>query len=58
MNKTADNNTYPNRYLQLCAEYLTIAENDALTVLPNNLNLDEAAAVTEGAYNTLGNNCV
>ncbi len=36
-------------------EYLTIAENDAVTFLPNNLNLYEAAAITEGAHYALNN---
>ena len=34
-------------------EYLTIAENDAIAILPNNLNFDEAAAITEGAHYAL-----
>ena len=34
-------------------EYLTIAENDAITILPNNLNFDEAAPITEGAHYAL-----
>ncbi len=37
------------------SEYLTIAENDAFTVLPNNLNFDEAAPITEGAHYALNN---
>ena len=36
-------------------EYLTIAENDAITFLPNNLNFDEAAPITEGAHYALNN---
>lgn len=36
-------------------EYLTIAENDAVTHMPNNLNFDEAAALTEGAHYALNN---
>ncbi len=36
-------------------EFLSIAENDAITLLPNNLNLDEAAAITEGAHYALNN---
>lgn len=36
-------------------EYLTIAENDAVTFLPNNLNLYEAAPITEGAHYALNN---
>jgi NADPH:quinone reductase-like Zn-dependent oxidoreductase len=36
-------------------EYLTIAENDAITVLPKNLNFDEAAPITEGAHYALNN---
>lgn len=35
------------------SEYLTIAENDAITLLPNNLNYDEAAPITEGAHYAL-----
>ena len=35
------------------AEYLTIAENDAITILPNNLNFEEAAPITEGAHYAL-----
>jgi NADPH:quinone reductase-like Zn-dependent oxidoreductase len=34
-------------------EFLTIAENDAITILPHNLNFDEAAAITEGAHYAL-----
>jgi NADPH:quinone reductase-like Zn-dependent oxidoreductase len=34
-------------------EFLTIAENDAITILPNNLNFDEAAPITEGAHYSL-----
>lgn len=34
-------------------EYLTVAENDAVTFLPNNLNFDEAAPITEGAHYAL-----
>lgn len=34
-------------------EFLTIAENDAITILPNNLNFDEAAPITEGAHYAL-----
>ncbi len=37
------------------AEYLTIAENAAVTILPNNLNFDEAAPITEGAHYALNN---
>jgi NADPH:quinone reductase-like Zn-dependent oxidoreductase len=36
-------------------EYLTIAENDAITILPNNLNFNEAAPITEGAHYALNN---
>ncbi|MBC7749514.1 MAG: NAD(P)-dependent alcohol dehydrogenase [Methylotenera sp.] len=36
-------------------EFLTIAESDAITILPNNLNFDEAAAITEGAHYALNN---
>jgi len=35
------------------AEYLTIAENKAVTTMPNNLNYDEAAPITEGAHYAL-----
>ena len=34
-------------------EFLTISENDAITILPNNLNFDEAAPITEGAHYAL-----
>lgn len=37
------------------AEFLTIAENDAITILPNNLNFEEAAPITEGAHYALNN---
>jgi NADPH:quinone reductase-like Zn-dependent oxidoreductase len=37
------------------AEYLTIAESDAITYLPNNLNFSEAAPITEGAHYALNN---
>ncbi|MFE3868749.1 NAD(P)-dependent alcohol dehydrogenase [Flavobacterium sp. LS2P90] len=37
------------------AEYLTIAENDAIAILPNNLNFEEAAPITEGAHYALNN---
>ena len=30
-------------------EYLTIAENDAIEILPNNLNFDEAALISQSA---------
>jgi len=36
-------------------EYLTIAENDAVAILPNNLTFDEAAPITEGAHYALNN---
>ncbi len=36
-------------------EYLTISESDAVTLLPNNANFDEAAAITEGAHYALNN---
>lgn len=36
-------------------EYLTIAENDAITILPNNLSFNEAAPITEGAHYALNN---
>ena len=35
------------------AEYLTIAETDAVTTIPDNLSFDEAAALTEGAHYAL-----
>ena len=35
------------------AEFLTISENDAVTTLPNNLNFEEAAPITEGAHYAL-----
>jgi NADPH:quinone reductase-like Zn-dependent oxidoreductase len=35
------------------AEYMTIAENDAITTLPHNLDFYEAAAITEGAHYAL-----
>lgn len=34
-------------------EYLTIAETDAVTIMPENFNFDEAAALTEGAHYAL-----
>ncbi|MEO8960516.1 MAG: NAD(P)-dependent alcohol dehydrogenase [Ginsengibacter sp.] len=34
-------------------EYLTIAENDAVTFLPDNLSFEEGAALTEGAHYAL-----
>src|SRR5690606_11136814 len=37
------------------AEYLTIAETEAVAHMPDNLNFDEAAALTEGAHYALGN---
>ena len=36
------------------AEYLTIGEGDALTMLPNNSTFKEAAPITEGAHYALG----
>jgi len=36
-------------------EYLTIAESDAITILPVNLTFDEAAPITEGAHYALNN---
>ncbi len=36
-------------------EYLTIAESDAITILPGNLTFDEAAPITEGAHYALNN---
>lgn len=35
------------------AEYLTIAENDAVATIPENLTYDEAAALTEGGHYAL-----
>ena len=35
------------------AEYLTIAETDAITTIPENIDFDEAAAITEGAHYAL-----
>ncbi|MCD6017066.1 MAG: Alcohol dehydrogenase zinc-binding domain protein [Bacteroidetes bacterium] len=37
------------------AEYLCMAEHDAITTLPHNLDLKEAAALTEGAHYALNN---
>ena len=37
------------------AEYLTIAENDAIALMPDNLNFNEAAPITEGAHYALCN---
>lgn len=34
-------------------EYLTIAETDAVTTMPNNMNFEQAAALTEGAHYAL-----
>jgi NADPH:quinone reductase-like Zn-dependent oxidoreductase len=34
-------------------EYLTIAETEAVTIMPDNLGFDEAAALTEGAHYAL-----
>jgi NADPH:quinone reductase-like Zn-dependent oxidoreductase len=36
-------------------EYLTIAENDAIALLPGNLSFEEAAPITEGAHYALNN---
>jgi NADPH:quinone reductase-like Zn-dependent oxidoreductase len=36
-------------------EYLTISEREAITLMPNNLNFDEAAPITEGAHYALNN---
>ena len=36
-------------------EYLTIAEDDAIAILPKNLSFDEAAPITEGAHYALNN---
>jgi NADPH:quinone reductase-like Zn-dependent oxidoreductase len=37
------------------AEYLTVDENGALAILPDNLNFVEAAPITEGAHYALNN---
>jgi len=37
------------------AEFLTIAENDAVTSLPENVTFEEAAPITEGAHYALTN---
>ena len=37
------------------AEYLTMAEDDAITTLPKSLNFDESAPLTEGAHYALNN---
>ncbi len=37
------------------AEFLTIAEDDAITILPNNSTFEEAAPITEGAHYALNN---
>ena len=37
------------------AEYLTIAENEAIELLPKNVNFYEAAPITEGAHYALNN---
>jgi NADPH:quinone reductase-like Zn-dependent oxidoreductase len=34
-------------------EYLTVAENDAITTLPDNVSFEEAAPITEGAHYAL-----
>ncbi len=36
-------------------EYLTIGENDAIAIIPDNLTLEEAAPLTEGAHYALNN---
>jgi NADPH:quinone reductase-like Zn-dependent oxidoreductase len=36
-------------------EYLTINENEAITYAPNNISLEEAAPITEGAHYALNN---
>ena len=35
------------------AEYMTIAETDAITTIPNELTFEEAAPITEGAHYAL-----
>lgn len=37
------------------AEYLTINENEAISIIPNNLTFIEAAPITEGAHYALNN---
>ena len=37
------------------SEYLTINENDAVTLLPTTLNFDQAVPITEGAHYALNN---
>lgn len=37
------------------AEFLTIAEDDSITTLPNNLSFDQAAPIAEGAHYALNN---
>jgi NADPH:quinone reductase-like Zn-dependent oxidoreductase len=37
------------------AEYLTINENDRITFLPENMNFDEGAALSEGSHYALNN---
>jgi NADPH:quinone reductase-like Zn-dependent oxidoreductase len=37
------------------AEYLTIQENDAITLIPENLSFEEAAPLTEGSHYALNN---
>lgn len=37
------------------AEYVAIAETDAITTIPEGMNFDDAAAITEGAHYALGN---
>ncbi|MFT6827624.1 MAG: NADPH:quinone reductase-like Zn-dependent oxidoreductase [Roseivirga sp.] len=37
------------------AEYLTIAESDAITIMPHNLSFNEAAPIAEGAHYALNN---
>lgn len=37
------------------AEYLTISESDAVTIMPHNLSFNEAAPITEGAHYALNN---
>ena len=35
------------------AEYMTMAENDSLTIMPGNMNYEEAAPITEGGHYAL-----
>lgn len=37
------------------AEYVTMAENDAIALMPENISFEEAAPITEGAHYALSN---